>query len=139
MAVSAAIYPQKPISHGRRPSSGRSEGFSQTTQSKTMTNITIRSAEPDDYEGICEAMSQPIAQANTLQLPYPALEMWKKRLAGAASQGYFRSEQGAIMAPGHGLIHFANALAPVRSGQAGISGGFTNVAVRDCNFGVEAP
>ena len=46
-----------------------------------MTNITIRAAEPDDYEGICEAMSQPIAQANTLQLPYPILEMWKKRLA----------------------------------------------------------
>ena len=49
-----------------------------------MTNITIRAAEPDDYEGICEAMSQPIAQANTLQLPYPTLEMWKKRLADAS-------------------------------------------------------
>ena len=51
-----------------------------------MTNITIRAAEPDDYEGICEAMSQPIAQANTLQLPYPTLEMWKKRLADVAPE-----------------------------------------------------
>ena len=45
-----------------------------------MTKITIRAVEPDDYEALREAMSQPIAQANTLQLPYPTLEMWKKRL-----------------------------------------------------------
>lgn len=46
-----------------------------------MTDITIRAAELDDYDGICEAMSQPIAQANTLQLPYPTREMWKQRIA----------------------------------------------------------
>jgi L-phenylalanine/L-methionine N-acetyltransferase len=43
--------------------------------------ITIRAAEPTDYAAICENMSQPIAQANTLQLPFPSLEVWKKRLA----------------------------------------------------------
>jgi putative acetyltransferase len=40
----------------------------------------IRAAEPGDYEAIRDAMAQPLAQANTLQLPLPAREMWKKRL-----------------------------------------------------------
>lgn len=44
-------------------------------------NITIRAAEPADYEAMRETMSQPRAQAMTLQLPLPSLEMWKKRLA----------------------------------------------------------
>ncbi len=43
--------------------------------------ITIRAAEPADYEGILETMSQPLAQENTLQLPYASAEMWRKRLA----------------------------------------------------------
>jgi L-phenylalanine/L-methionine N-acetyltransferase len=43
--------------------------------------ITIRAAEHTDYAAFCETLSQPIAQANTLQLPFPSLEVWKKRLA----------------------------------------------------------
>jgi len=43
--------------------------------------IIIRAAEPSDYAAICETMAQPIARTNTLQLPFPSLEMWKKRLA----------------------------------------------------------
>ncbi len=43
--------------------------------------ITIRAAELSDHEAIRETMSQPNAQANTLQLPFPSLEVWKKRLA----------------------------------------------------------
>jgi putative acetyltransferase len=42
--------------------------------------ITIRAAEPDDFAAIRETMMQPIAQAQTLQLPLPSLEMWKKRM-----------------------------------------------------------
>jgi len=49
--------------------------------------ITIRSAEPADYEAVRDAISQPIAQANTLQLPYPSLETWKKRLADGTPEG----------------------------------------------------
>ena len=41
--------------------------------------ITIRAAELADYDAIRETMAQPIAQSQTLQLPYPSLEMWKKR------------------------------------------------------------
>ena len=44
-------------------------------------NIKIRAAEPSDCEAIRETMTQPIAQAQTLQLPYASLETWKKRLA----------------------------------------------------------
>ncbi len=43
--------------------------------------ITIRAVEPGDYAALCEMMAQPLAQANTLQLPLPSLEMWKTRLA----------------------------------------------------------
>lgn len=43
--------------------------------------ITIRAAEADDYPAIRETMMQPIAQAQTLQLPYPSLDLWKKRVA----------------------------------------------------------
>jgi len=43
--------------------------------------ITIRAAEASDYEAMRETMSQPRAQAMTLQLPLPSLDMWKKRLA----------------------------------------------------------
>ena len=43
--------------------------------------LTIRHAEPGDYEAVRDTMSQPRARAGTLQVPYPSLEMWKKRLA----------------------------------------------------------
>ncbi len=43
--------------------------------------LKIRAAEPADYIAICETMSQPNAQANTLQLPMPSQEMWKNRFA----------------------------------------------------------
>ena len=43
--------------------------------------IKIRAAEPGDFEALRETMTQPIAQAQTMQLPYASLELWKKRLA----------------------------------------------------------
>jgi L-phenylalanine/L-methionine N-acetyltransferase len=45
--------------------------------------IKIRAAELGDYEAVRDTMAQPRAQAMTLQLPLPSLEMWKKRLAEA--------------------------------------------------------
>ncbi len=44
-------------------------------------NITIRRAEPSDYEAVARMMSSPRATWGTLQLPFPSLEMWHKRLA----------------------------------------------------------
>ncbi|MBL8524102.1 MAG: GNAT family N-acetyltransferase [Betaproteobacteria bacterium] len=46
--------------------------------------ITIRAAEPGDYEAIRDTMAQTRAHTQTLQVPYPSLEMWKKRLADKA-------------------------------------------------------
>jgi putative acetyltransferase len=43
--------------------------------------ITVRHAEPDDYEGLHRIFSGPKAIAGTMQLPLPSAEAWRKRLA----------------------------------------------------------
>ena len=43
--------------------------------------LRIRRAEPDDYQAVYEIFSGPKAFAGTLQLPYPSLEDWRRRLA----------------------------------------------------------
>ncbi len=43
--------------------------------------IMIRRAEPSDYEAAYRILSGPRAVWGTLQLPYPSLETWRKRLA----------------------------------------------------------
>lgn len=47
----------------------------------TKLNITIRHAEPDDYLALARVSGAPLAQAGTLQLPFPSSDVWKKRLA----------------------------------------------------------
>ena len=43
--------------------------------------ITVRHAEPKDYEALHRIFSGPRAIAGTLQLPLPSEEAWRKRLA----------------------------------------------------------
>lgn len=43
--------------------------------------ITIRHAEPADFQAVHRIMSGERAVSGTLQLPYPSLELWRKRLA----------------------------------------------------------
>ena len=43
--------------------------------------ITIRHIEPGDYEAVHRIISGPKAVWGTLQLPFPSIEMWRKRLA----------------------------------------------------------
>ena len=43
--------------------------------------LHIRRVEPDDYKALYEIFSGPKAFAGTLQLPYPSLEDWRKKLA----------------------------------------------------------
>lgn len=43
--------------------------------------ITIRRAEPSDVEAMHKIFSGFKAMRGTLQLPYPSMEMWRKRLA----------------------------------------------------------
>jgi putative acetyltransferase len=43
--------------------------------------ITVRHAEPGDYEALHRIVSGPKASAGTLQLPLQSAEAWRKRLA----------------------------------------------------------
>ncbi len=43
--------------------------------------ITIRRAEPSDYEAVYKIFCGPKVVWGTLQMPYPSAEMWRKRLA----------------------------------------------------------
>ena len=44
-------------------------------------NITIRRVEPADYEAMQKLFDGPKVVWGTLQLPFPSVEMWRKRLA----------------------------------------------------------
>ncbi len=46
-----------------------------------MPHVSVRHAEPDDYEAMHRIMSGPRAAAGTLQLPLQSAEAWRKRLA----------------------------------------------------------
>ena len=46
-----------------------------------LTGITVRRAEPGDYAELCRTFEDESAYSGTLQLPFPSLELWKKRLA----------------------------------------------------------
>ncbi len=46
-----------------------------------MVQVSVRHAEPDDYEALHRILSGPKAVAGTLQLPFPSAETWRKRLA----------------------------------------------------------
>ena len=43
--------------------------------------ITIRRTEPSDAEAVAKIFSGPKVIWGTLQIPYPSIEMWRKRLA----------------------------------------------------------
>jgi putative acetyltransferase len=43
--------------------------------------ITIRSTEPSDYEALQHIVASPNVIWGTLQLPFPSVEQWRKRLA----------------------------------------------------------
>ncbi len=47
----------------------------------TDPTITIRHAEPSDYEALHKMFTHPKAIRGTLQLPYPSVESWRKRLS----------------------------------------------------------
>lgn len=44
-------------------------------------DILIRHAKEEDYRALTELFSQPTVIEGTLQLPFPAESLWKKRLA----------------------------------------------------------
>ncbi|WP_373047500.1 GNAT family N-acetyltransferase [Vulgatibacter sp.] len=42
--------------------------------------LTIRRAEPGDFAAVQAIYASPRAQAGTLQLPFPSLDLWRQRL-----------------------------------------------------------
>lgn len=46
--------------------------------------ISIRRAEPADCEAVCQVYAEPKAVWGTLQLPFPSVETWRKRMADPA-------------------------------------------------------
>ena len=50
--------------------------------------LRVRHAEPDDYAAVRDIFNCPRAQAGTLQLPYPALELWRQRFAAPPEGTY---------------------------------------------------
>lgn len=52
-------------------------------------SIVIRRAELRDAEALCVVMGAPGAQAGTLQMPMPSVEMWRKRIADQPQDDYF--------------------------------------------------
>jgi len=50
--------------------------------------IVVRRAEPADAEAIHETFQGPRAVAGTLQLPYPSVEAWRKRIADLPADDY---------------------------------------------------
>jgi putative acetyltransferase len=50
--------------------------------------IRIRRAEPGDYEGFAWVFTGASAQAETMQVPFPSVEAWRKKLAEAPPGSY---------------------------------------------------
>lgn len=46
----------------------------------TSENVTIRAAEPSDYQAVQQIYAQRGAYFGTMQMPYPTEAMWKQRL-----------------------------------------------------------
>lgn len=53
-----------------------------------MSQIVIRSTEPDDARAVREIYAQTNAYTGTLQLPYPSNKLWEDRLGGMPNNIY---------------------------------------------------
>ena len=67
--------------YARREFVRAASSISGEVKSLEVEGFRIRRIEPDDYRAIYEIYSCPRAFAGTLQLPYPSLEDWRRRLA----------------------------------------------------------
>ena len=54
---------------------------STSTDRGVNTSITIRAAEPEDYNAVQAIYAQPGAYFGTLQMPYPSAQLWRDRLS----------------------------------------------------------
>ena len=76
--------------------------------------ITVRRAEPADFEGLWRTFLDEPAYAGTLQLPHPSKEVWRKRLAEPTEGHYVLVAWADGEIVGHAGLHPA-AQSPRRS------------------------
>src|SRR2546426_10580581 len=87
--------------------------------------IVVRRAEPADAEAIHETFLGPRAIAGTLQLPYPSVESWRKRLAE------FPADQYLLVATIAGEVVGNLGLHPAAKSPRRRHVGYVGMAVRD--------
>jgi len=87
--------------------------------------ILIRPVEPGDFEALQRVFACPRVVWGTLQMPYPSVEAWRKRLA-EPPEGFF-SLAACVEAEVVGQLGFETFLQRVRRRHAGAVG----MAVRD--------
>jgi putative acetyltransferase len=79
-----------------------------------MPEITIRRAEPSDYEAAWRTFLDEDAYSGTLQLPFPSREMWRKRLLEFPETDYLLLACSGDEVVGNAGLHAA-ARSPRRS------------------------
>lgn len=72
---------------------------------KRAAAITIRRAEPRDAEALQATFASPKAMAGTLQLPYPGVDMWRKRLAEWPADDYMLVAEAGGEVVGNAGLH----------------------------------
>jgi putative acetyltransferase len=70
--------------------------------------ITIRRAVASDAEAIQATFATPKAMAGTLQLPFPTVEMWRKRLADVPADDFLLVAEVAGEVVGNLGLHLAS-------------------------------
>ncbi len=84
--------------------------------------ISVRHAEPSDYEALQKVFMGPKTVSGTLQLPFPSAELWRKRLA-EPGEGVFSlvACAGSTVVGQLGLHTFPNAPRRRHVGQIGMA------------------
>ncbi len=85
-------------------------------------NVSIRRAEPGDAEAIQRIFSGPNVIRNTLQMPFPSVELWRKRLSESADGVHILVAcAGSDVVGNLGLRTFPNAPRRRHAGQIGMA------------------
>ena len=87
--------------------------------------ISIRRVEPRDAEALQAIYSSPKAMSGTLQIPFPSVEMWRKRLAEWPADDYMLVAEAGGELVGNAGLHSMGRSARRRHV------GYIGMAVRD--------
>jgi putative acetyltransferase len=68
-------------------------------------DISIRRAEPGDYEGVWRSFQDESVYTGTLQTPFTSMEQWRKRLADAGESDYLLVACAGPEIVGHAGLH----------------------------------